>query len=161
MDTNRMKLGLCHIFYENKKLSKEAKLQLIKFIEKANEHQIKVLAMDGEIITKEVLDESSKQIIDDRFAESNVSETLKKASINSLSEMPLLAVAGAAVAATYAAYRVSAMKKCKSMFPDKTSDHYKACVRDIMKNWKQSKAYQAHKKQQADKKKAMKASLPK
>jgi len=161
MDTNRMKLGLVSIFSENEKLSKEAKLQLIKFIEKANEHQIKVLAMDGEIITKESLDENSKQIIDDRFLTSNVNETLKKASLHALTELPLLGVAAAAVAGTWAAYKISAMKKCRSMFPDKTSDHYKACVKDISKHGKQSKAYQAHQKQQADKKKAMKASLPK
>jgi len=67
MDINRMKLGLVYIFSENKKISKQAKLQLINFIEQADEYQLKVLMMDGELVSKDKLDEQSCEIIDDRF----------------------------------------------------------------------------------------------
>ncbi len=67
MDINKMRLGLIYIFSENDKLSKQSKLQLINFIEKANEHQLKVLTMDGEIVAESKLDEQTRQIIDDRF----------------------------------------------------------------------------------------------
>lgn len=70
MDINKMKLGLSYIFYENDKIGGKVKTQLINFIEKADIHQLKVLAMDGEIISKDSLDENAKQIIDDRFDES-------------------------------------------------------------------------------------------
>jgi hypothetical protein len=67
MDINKMKLGLIYIFSENDKLSKQAKLQLINFIEQADEYQLKVLAMDGEIVAESKLDEQARQIISDRF----------------------------------------------------------------------------------------------
>ena len=67
MDINKMKLGLMYIFSENDKLTKQAKLQLVNFIEQANEHQLKVLTMDGEITSKQKLDDHARQIIDDRF----------------------------------------------------------------------------------------------
>lgn len=84
MNINRMKLGLTYIFSENTKLSKEAKLQLIKFIEMADEHQIKILAMDGEVIDKSSLDETTRSIVDDRFALSAVVETLEKSSLKAI-----------------------------------------------------------------------------
>ncbi|MHA1816069.1 MAG: hypothetical protein ACTSX1_08695 [Candidatus Heimdallarchaeaceae archaeon] len=88
MDTNRMKLGLAYIFSENMKLSKGAKLQLLKFIEMADEHQIKILAMDGEIIDRNTLDESSRSITDDRFASASIIEgSLRKASIEALKKL--------------------------------------------------------------------------
>jgi len=67
MDINKMKLGLMYMFSENDKLTKQAKLQLVNFIEQANEHQLKVLAMDGELVPVSKLDEHTRQIIDDRF----------------------------------------------------------------------------------------------
>ena len=67
MDINKMKLGLIYIFSENDKLSKQAKLQLTNFIEQADEYQLKVLAMDGEIVAESKLDEQARQIISDRF----------------------------------------------------------------------------------------------
>ena len=88
MDINRMKLGLAHIFSENMKVSKGAKLQLLKFIEMADEHQIKILAMDGEIIDRNTLDESSRSITDDRFASASIVEgSLRKASIEALKQL--------------------------------------------------------------------------
>jgi len=67
MDINKMKLGLMYIFSENEKVSKPAKLQLINFIEQADEYQLKVLIMDGELVSKDKLDEQSMGIINDRF----------------------------------------------------------------------------------------------
>lgn len=67
MNINKMRLGLTYIFYENEKISAATKTQLINFIEQADMHQLKVLCMDGELVTKESLDEDAKQIVDDRF----------------------------------------------------------------------------------------------
>lgn len=67
MDINRMKLGLMYIFSDSDKISKQTKLQLINFIEQADEHQLKVLTMDGELVPNNKLDEHTRQIIDDRF----------------------------------------------------------------------------------------------
>ena len=67
MDINKTRLGLIYIFSENEKISKKAKLHLINFIEQADEHQLKVLMMDGEIISKDKLDEQVREIINDRF----------------------------------------------------------------------------------------------
>ena len=81
MDINRMKLGLVHIFSENNKISNKTKLQLINFIEKANLRQLKVLAMDGQLVPKTVFDEEAKQFVDDRFnTMPQIMESLKKAS---------------------------------------------------------------------------------
>ena len=67
MNINRVRLGLMYIFKESSNLSKQTKLQIAKFIEQADEYQLKVLALDGEIVGKDSLDESSKEIIDERF----------------------------------------------------------------------------------------------
>jgi len=87
MDINRMKVGLMHIFSLNEKMSKEAKLQIIRFIERANEHQVKVLAMDGELINKSSLDEQSMEIIDDRFDATNIINILNKASFEGMKSL--------------------------------------------------------------------------
>ena len=84
MDTNKMRLGLIYIFSENKKLSKQSKLQLIKFIENANIHQLKVLLMDGEIIALPKLDEQAKSIIDDRFMASESKKLVDKAALEAV-----------------------------------------------------------------------------
>jgi hypothetical protein len=82
MDINRMRLGLVYIFAENEKLSKESKIQLINFIESANEHQLKALALDGELITPDKLDEQAQSILDARFvAESDVYDKIESASL--------------------------------------------------------------------------------
>lgn len=82
MDINRMRLGLMYIFKESSSVGKQAKLQLINFIESADEYQLKALALDGEFIPKDALDESAKEILDSRFdAETKVVESLKKASV--------------------------------------------------------------------------------
>ncbi|MCK5607910.1 hypothetical protein KAR91_38880 [Candidatus Pacearchaeota archaeon] len=71
MDVNKLKLGLMYIFNESEKITKNAKLQLINFIKEADNHQLKVLVMDGELIPKQKLDEQARQIIDDRFENIN------------------------------------------------------------------------------------------
>jgi len=54
------------------KLSKVAKLQMLNFIRKeATIPQIKVLLMDGEIVT---LDEQAEEIVNARFKQSNLNE---------------------------------------------------------------------------------------
>ncbi len=88
METNRMKMGLAYIFSENMKISKAAKLQLLKFIEQADGHQIKILAMDGEVIDRNTLDESSKTIIDDRFEGASIAKgSLRKASVEAMKQL--------------------------------------------------------------------------
>lgn len=67
MDINKMKLGLMYIFSENEKISNKGKLHLINFIEQADECQLKVLVMDGEIVSKDKLDEQAREIVNDRF----------------------------------------------------------------------------------------------
>ncbi len=85
MDTNRMKLGLAYIFTENDKITGKAKLQLINFIESADTHQIKILAMDGEIVPKNVIDAVVKELVDDRFSMMpHIADTLNKASLKGL-----------------------------------------------------------------------------
>lgn len=69
MDINKFRLGLAHIFTENDKIKPKIKKHLINFIESADEHQLKSLAMDGEIVKKESLDADLRDIIDMRFTE--------------------------------------------------------------------------------------------
>jgi len=87
MDTNRMKLGLAHIFTVNESISKQTKLQLINFIEQANIHQLKVLAMDGQLVPKSQLDENANQIIDDRYDSLDIDEIIKKASVEGITKL--------------------------------------------------------------------------
>lgn len=132
MDTNRIKLGLTYIFKESTDIPKKAKLNLINFIEGANDTQIKVLAMDGEIIPKDAIDEIARQIIDDRFNTSTrVIESIKKASVKGLNEVVGLAAVGAgAIAAGAAGQYMMNMKKIKakcSQFKG-NPEQFKNCV---------------------------------
>lgn len=79
MDINKMRLGLMYIFSESTKISNKSKLQLINFIEKASEYQLKVLAMDGQIVAESDLGNGTKKIIDKRFSMSEVYKMLSKA----------------------------------------------------------------------------------
>jgi hypothetical protein len=101
MDINRIKLGLVYIFSENNKLGKESKIQLINFIEGANEYQLKSLALDGVILSPDQLDEQACSILDDRFAASfKIQNKLKEASLEAskfLSEIST--ISGAALGA--------------------------------------------------------------
>jgi len=88
MDINRMRLGLVYIFKESKSIGSQSKLQLVNFIESADEHQLKMLALDGQITGKNMLDESAKAILDERFvAATHIEESLKKASISAMNEI--------------------------------------------------------------------------
>lgn len=70
------------IFSESKTINKASKLQLINFIEGASEHQLKLLALDGEVTPQSKLDEQTCSILDDRFAAATtVVRSLKKASL--------------------------------------------------------------------------------
>jgi hypothetical protein len=85
MDINRMRLGLMYIFAESSSLSKKGKLQLVNFIENATEHQLKALALDGEIHVRVELDEQTCEIIDERFQDSgHITKSLNKASLLAL-----------------------------------------------------------------------------
>ena len=87
MDINRIRLGLIYIFSENKNLSKKARLQLVNFIEGANEYQLKVLAMDGEVTSKE-FDIPSIKIIEERFqGDEQLNEKLRKASFRAMKRL--------------------------------------------------------------------------
>lgn len=72
MNINRVRLGLMYIFSETDKISSNSKAQLFRFIETANEHQLKVLMMDGELVSAKQLDENACDIIDDRFTSSGI-----------------------------------------------------------------------------------------
>jgi hypothetical protein len=68
MNINNLKIT-CGEIIVNAKLTKESKLQLLNFVQvEADEHQLKVFLLDGEIITK--ADKEAKEIIDQRFEQS-------------------------------------------------------------------------------------------
>ena len=68
MNINKLKIT-CGEIVVSAKLTKESKLQLLNFVQvEANEHQLKALLLDGEIIAK--ADDESKEIIDQRFSQS-------------------------------------------------------------------------------------------
>lgn len=83
MDTNKFRLGLSYIFFESSKLGGKTKAQLINFIEKADEHQLKALAMDGDIVRASKLDENARSIIDDRF-DSSIMDIMSAAALKGL-----------------------------------------------------------------------------
>jgi len=87
MDINKTRLGLIYIFSENKKISKQSKLQLIKFIENADIYQLKVLLMDGQIITSTKIDEQAKNIIDDRFVAFERKGLINKAALKAVKKI--------------------------------------------------------------------------
>jgi hypothetical protein len=92
MDINRIRLGLMYIFSESSSLTKKGKLQLVNFIENATEHQLKALALDGEIHASSSLDEQTCEILDERFNDSeHISKALKKASLMALESVTKLA----------------------------------------------------------------------
>lgn len=108
MDINKTRLGLIYIFSENEKISKKAKLHLINFIEQADEHQLKVLMMDGEIISKDKLDEQAREIVNDRFsALPELEIALEKASVEGI--VVLTEAMGTAI---------NAGRYCRNMFPN-------------------------------------------
>lgn len=122
MDINRMRLGLIYIFKESKNLSKQTKLQLINFIEQADEHQLKVLALDGEIIKKESLDDQAKEILDDRF---NVNE-----GVVMLAVAAYIATVLAIAAASHKKRKRLGQLKCEKIADSKkgTPSQYHQCM---------------------------------
>jgi hypothetical protein len=80
MDINRMRLGLIYIFSESA-LSPKSKLELIKFIEQADKHQLQTLALSGEIVAKNQLFGFVRKLTDERFSEEvEIQDKLKHAS---------------------------------------------------------------------------------
>lgn len=68
MNINKLKIT-CGEIVVSAKLTKESKLQLLNFVQvEADEHQLKALLLDGEIIVKS--NDESKEIIDQRFSQS-------------------------------------------------------------------------------------------
>ena len=67
MGINQMRLALIYVVSESEKFSKQSKVQLARFIEQADEHQLKLLLMDGEITSKDKLDEQTREVINDRY----------------------------------------------------------------------------------------------
>ena len=68
MNTNNLKTT-CGEIIVSSKLTKESKLQLLNFVQiEADEHQLKVFLLDGEIVTK--ADDEAKEIINQRFEQS-------------------------------------------------------------------------------------------
>ncbi len=137
MDINRMKLGLMFIFKENNKIPNKSKLQLINFIEQADAHQLKVLAMDGELVPKYFLDEDIRKIIDSRYdTEAHIEGALQKSSVAAMKNLVEIGpkVAGAAglaigAAATYKVMKKRAAKrKCQKLHPSDTAK-YNQCIK--------------------------------
>jgi len=59
------------------KLSKGAKLQLLNFIQKeATDIQVKALLLDGKVLT--AIDEQTKEIVNDRFANFSAKKNFNK-----------------------------------------------------------------------------------
>jgi len=83
MDLNKFRLGLAYMFVESTKLGARTKTQLINFIENADVHQLKVLAMDGDIVSKSKLDEAARDIIDDRF-DNSILKKINKAALEGI-----------------------------------------------------------------------------
>lgn len=69
MNINKFRLGMAYIFSEHKSIPKKSKLALMNFIEHADEHQLKVLALKGELTKKSGLTPFIREMIDERFAE--------------------------------------------------------------------------------------------
>ncbi len=164
MDINKTRLGLIYIFSENEKISKKAKLHLINFIEQADEYQLKVLVMDGELVSKDKLDEQAREIVNDRF-DVSMFKDISSAALKGIQEVGILAVTAAAVVGTVAYVRAKAGRACKKLFPKEGDERRKACIKNYMAKYKKSSAYKAAKKQKQDKYKAaqdkMKAGLSK
>jgi hypothetical protein len=74
---SELKLLNAAVIYQSK-LPKEAKIQLLNFIKnEATEIQLKVLLLDGKIISK--IDEVTEQVINDRFkANKKISKIQKR-----------------------------------------------------------------------------------
>lgn len=87
MDINKFRLGMVYIFSENKNIPKKSKLALINFIEHADEHQLKLLAVNGELIKKSTLTPFIREMIDERFSENyNIQDKIESA-FNKVSEV--------------------------------------------------------------------------
>lgn len=130
MNINKMRLGLTYIFYENDNINSTAKIQLINFIEQADMHQLKVLCMDGDLISKDKLDENARQIVDDRFDDS-IFDKINKAALEGIKEAAGLAAigAGAIAAGVVGQYALNMRKvkaQCKQYKGDK--EKFKKCV---------------------------------
>lgn len=69
MDINKFRLGMAYIFSENENIPKKSKLALINFIEHADEHQLKILAINGELTKKSTLSPFIREMIDEKFKE--------------------------------------------------------------------------------------------
>lgn len=81
MNINQMRLGLVYIFSESKSLSNKTKLNLINFIEQADEQQLKSLALKGYIVEKETMSDFFRDMIDENFSkEVDLQEKIKCAS---------------------------------------------------------------------------------
>lgn len=87
MDINKFRLGMAYIFSENKNIPKKSKLALINFIEHADEHQLKVLAVNGELIKKSTLTPFIREMIDERFSEDYDIQEKIEAAFDKVSEV--------------------------------------------------------------------------
>jgi hypothetical protein len=75
MNTNLLKLFGGHMI-ANSKLSESAKLQLLNYIEEADEYQVKAFLLDGELM-REPKDIVCEEIVDQRFEISGIPDKLK------------------------------------------------------------------------------------
>jgi len=129
MDINKMKVGLSYIFFENQKMDKMTKKQVLNYIEAADMDQLKLLAMDGDIHAD--LTKDARKIINVRFSENfEIADKIKNTALQGIKELIDLkesvinksldkagAVAAGGVAA-YAGYKgLTALKKrkCKKL----------------------------------------------
>lgn len=86
MDINKMKVGLSYIFFENQKMDKMTKKQVLSYIEAADMNQLKLLAMDGDIHAE--LTKDAKKIINVRFNENiEIADKIEKAALQGMKEL--------------------------------------------------------------------------
>ncbi len=86
MDINKMKVGLSYIFFENQKIDKMTKKQVLNYIEAADMDQLKLLALDGDIHSE--LTKEARKIINVRFNENiELVNKLDKAALQGIKEL--------------------------------------------------------------------------
>jgi len=106
---------LCGAVVAESKLSKEAKLQLLNFIQKeATDIQIKALLLDGKILTR--IDEHTEEIISDRFEVFKENHSLFTE--DALEAGAVIMLGGIALMVSAAVWR--AYRKLRGMFQEKS-----------------------------------------
>lgn len=79
MGPNKLRFFLAKLVSEDTDLSTISKKQIVRFLENASETQLKIFAMDNEIVAESNLDETARKIVDARFLNEAMTSTQKSA----------------------------------------------------------------------------------